>query len=218
MTSREFQSRLIRRLHRTGASLPDAATLAQLQAYLSLLARWNAKINLTALPLEPATDETFDRLFVEPLVAARYFPSTSANWFDLGTGGGSPALPLKIVYPTVHLTMVESKVRKAAFLKEAIRTLALTGSVVENARFEDISHQHAGTVQVVTVRAVRPDSTLFKVMAELLSPGGRLLLFGPHPRPRHIPAFAHLETVPLIEAKGSYLGVYGRVFHVEQPG
>jgi 16S rRNA (guanine527-N7)-methyltransferase len=212
---RGFQQRLVRRLQKAGAASPDRAAFEKIEAYFALLSRWNAKINLTALPLDKPTDETLDRLLVEPLAAARCFSSEAVNWFDLGTGGGSPAIPLKILRNSTRLMMVESKVRKAAFLREAVRVLELHEALVENSRFEELATDRMARADVVTVRAVRPDSTLFRVAAELLSETGRLLLFRPDSKPLPIPSFVHIETVPLIEGK-SYLGVYGRVFHVEQ--
>jgi 16S rRNA (guanine527-N7)-methyltransferase len=55
---------------------------------------------------------------------------------DIGSGGGSPAIPLKLSAPAASLTMVEVKARKSAFLREAIRTLRLERSSVETARYE----------------------------------------------------------------------------------
>ena len=80
-------------------------------------------MNLTALPLDPPTDETFDRLLIEPLAASRQVRADMASvWFDLGSGGGRPAIPLKIARQQLRLTMIESKERKSAFLREAARS------------------------------------------------------------------------------------------------
>ena len=70
-------------------------------------------------------DETFDRLLIEPLIASRYLPSTDCSVIDVGSGGGSPAIPLKLAMPGISLRMVESKTRKAAFLREAVRRLVV---------------------------------------------------------------------------------------------
>src|SRR6516164_7658019 len=118
--------RLLLRSEKASVKVSEEA-IEQLGRYFELLAKWNAKINLTALPLDPPTRETLDRLFVEPLAAARYFPRDPVAWFDLGSGGGSPAIPLKILHPEASLTMVEARVRKAAFLREAVRGLVLWG-------------------------------------------------------------------------------------------
>ena len=132
VTSLEFRDRLGRRARRAGVSLPTAAVEA-LEVYFRLLSKWNTKINLTALPLAQPTEETFDRLLIEPLAAARNVKDGPTCWVDLGSGGGSPAIPLKIVKPSLKLTMVESKVRKAAFLREAIRTIGLLDASVAEA-------------------------------------------------------------------------------------
>ena len=99
MTPREIRDRLQARLDRAGAHV-TSASLDSFVAYYSLLTRWNPKINLTSLRLEPPADETFDRLFVEPIVAdtaiadaVSALPS-APTWIDLGSGGGSPAIPL----------------------------------------------------------------------------------------------------------------------------
>ena len=76
MTSREFRERVIKRGKKADVQL-TAPILEQLEAYYRLLARWNEKINLTALPLKDLTDQAVDRLLIEPLAAARYVPETA---------------------------------------------------------------------------------------------------------------------------------------------
>lgn len=176
MTSAEFKDRLTGHLPPGQVAL-TSEVVAKLEAYYRLLARWNEKINLTALPLRPPTGETFDRLLVEPLIAAHQVEDSALVWFDLGSGGGSPAIPLKILRPRAKLVMVESKARKAAFLREAVRLLELPDVHVENGRAEEIASEVPGRVQIVTIRAVKADSTLLSAAKELLSPGGRLLWF-----------------------------------------
>ena len=218
MTSLQFRDRLARRSRRAKAPL-GLGMLEPLEAYFRLLAQWNAKINLTALPLEAPTDETFDRLLVEPLGAARQIPThTPSVWFDLGSGGGSPAIPLKIARPALRLTMIESKERKSAFLREAIRALGLTDSCVETGRFEAASAtaEFSGKADIVTVRAVKADTELFETARQLLKNGGRLLLFRPaHSASADPPGFERVNTVPLIDSPQSFLSIYRRVFHVE---
>jgi 16S rRNA (guanine527-N7)-methyltransferase len=226
VTSLEFRDRLARRARRAKALL-TLDMLDPLEAYFRLLAQWNAKINLTALPLDPPTDETFDRLLVEPLAAARYldrlvtrFKAGSAPvWFDLGSGGGSPAIPLKIARRPLQLTMVESKERKSAFLREAVRALDLDGSVVLTARFEDVASEAAATGDLVTVRAVKPDATLFKAASALLREGGELLMFRPaHAAEPDPEGFTRHLTLKLTDVPVTHLCVYRRLFHVEQKG
>ena len=185
--------------------------LDPLEAYFRLLTHWNAKINLTALPLDPPTDETFDRLLVEPLAASRHIENVPTVWFDLGSGGGSPAIPLRIARPAFTLTMVESRERKSAFLREAVRVLGLAGTQVQNARFEDVAEDsgYAGKADLLTVRAVKADSGLFQVAGKLLRSGGRLILFRPAHAAAADPAgFKRLGTTLLIDSPPSYLCVF----------
>jgi 16S rRNA (guanine527-N7)-methyltransferase len=215
----EFRDKLARRTRRAKAPI-TLAMLEPLEAYYLLLAQWNAKINLTALPLDPPTDETFDRLLVEPLAAAKHISTlTPSVWFDLGSGGGSPAIPMKIARPAMRLTMIESKERKGAFLREAIRTLELADVVVETERFEVAAAKpvYRHTADVVTVRAVRADRELFATAGTMLKIGGRLLMFRPaHSPSPDPPGFRKLATYPLIDTPPSFLSVFERVFHVER--
>ena len=158
----------------------ESGVSAQCASYLDLLARWNRKINLTALPLEgPQVSSSIDKLVVEPLLAASVAPFPDGSWYDLGSGGGSPAIPMRIANPRGSLVMVESRERKCAFLREAVRTLGLVRTSVENSRFESV--RQAGDADQVTVRAVRIDPELFALVAGLLRPGGRFVAFGATP-------------------------------------
>ena len=197
------------------APLPEAS-VEPLEAYFRLLALWNEKINLTGFSLEAPSDDTIDRLFIEPLAAASHVDSAGPVWVDLGSGGGSPAIPLKIVLPSLHLTMVESKSRKAAFLQEAIRTLGIEEAVVVNQRFEELLSPTASALaDLVTVRAVRADTELFRTARRLLKHGGRLVLFRRVSDVIVHEGFAHVRTAQLTPLT-TFLGVYERMFHVEQ--
>lgn len=155
---------------------PDARLLAGLERYLELLARWNTRINLTALPVQDPTDAAVDKLLVEPLAAAPFFPPETESWIDLGSGGGSPALPLRLACRQGTLAMVESRERKCAFLREAVRTLGVERTTVTNARFDAL--QVESLVDVVTVRAVRIDAEMDGLVRRILRLGGLLFCFG----------------------------------------
>jgi 16S rRNA (guanine527-N7)-methyltransferase len=212
VTSREFRERLSRRARKARVVVPEQA-LAPLEAYYRLLAKWNVKINLTALPLQVPTDATFDRLFIEPLLAAELTPDAPGTWFDLGSGGGSPALPLKMVRPSLSLTLVESKTRKAAFLREVVRELKLPGTVVANLRFQELPTP-TPAADLVTVRAVRLDRTLLDESARLLRVGGHMLFFGTPGVLTH-KAFRP-EQLERTTSAEQLVKSFVRVFHVEQ--
>jgi 16S rRNA (guanine527-N7)-methyltransferase len=173
-----FEARLHARADAAGVDI-DRTIVPRLNSYLQVLARWNQRINLTALPLDPLTDAAIDRLLIEPLAAAAVIPKLpGSSWMDVGSGAGSPALPMAVAREDLRLTMVESKARKAAFLREAARTMGVS-AVVEDVRAEALVDRFAGHFAVLTVRAVRADAALVAVAGSLLMDGGVLALFGP---------------------------------------
>ncbi len=179
MSGRDLRDRIRRRARHAELQL-DSALLGALENYYELLAKWNAKVNLTAFELLPSgEDEAVDRLLLEPVAAARYLPSGTQTVLDAGSGGGSPAIPLKLAVPDVSLRMVESKTRKAVFLREAVRVLSLSGTVVETSRFEELLARPElhEALDVVTVRAVRIEPRVLMTLQAFLRPKGQLLLF-----------------------------------------
>lgn len=189
---------------------------ARLEAYFRLLELWNKKINLTALRLDDSADEAVDRLLVEPIAAAKFIqPQTSV--IDLGSGGGSPAIPLKLALPGISLHMVESKTRKSAFLREVVRQLELVDATVETARFEELLarpelHESAN---VITMRAVRVEARTLMTLQAFLKPGGHILLFrgpGTTDAPANLtPPLVVEATHPLIESLRSRLVILRKV-------
>jgi len=217
VTSREFRERVLARARRSNVAI-KTEWIDRLERYFMLLSRWNSKINLTALPLEDPTDSTFDRLLIEPLAASRFLIDVPEPWWDLGSGGGSPAIPIKISKPALQLIMVEAKTRKAAFLRESIRQLNLDRSAVIDRRFDELTGVEPGygSGRFVTVRAVRTDRQLLAIAAKLLGSDGRLLMFRPTDRPLSPPGFRYVESALLTDAPQTYLTILERVFHVEQ--
>jgi 16S rRNA (guanine527-N7)-methyltransferase len=179
VTVRQVGAQISRRAERAG--LPVSAALTEsLQAYLALLAKWNRKINLTSLDVDPPTDEAIDRLIVEPLVGAQLVRPGDRLVIDVGSGGGSPAIPFKLAAPQLRSVMVEVKTRKSAFLREAVRQLALHDTVVEMHLVQELLprvdlHEAA---DLVTVRAVRMDLALLGPIQSFLRPAGRVIWFG----------------------------------------
>lgn len=179
MNAKRLRERIVRRARAVGLELPETV-LAQLEAYFAELARWNRKINLTALPLDAeGSDEAVDRLLIEPAVASKYIPKSAKSLLDIGSGGGSPAVPIKVCRPDLTLTMVEVKVRKSVFLRQVSRLLGLEATQVETSRFEALLARpdlHE-SVDVVTVRAVKIDQATLLGVQAFLRPSGLLLNF-----------------------------------------
>lgn len=223
MTSREFQQRLTRRARRVG--VPISGDLgAQLEVYYRLLTAWNHRINLTGLDVESAGPEALDRLLVEPLVAARHVSAEARRAIDIGSGGGSPAIPLMLAVPGIRLLMVESKTRKSVFLREVVRALGEVRSEVVIARFEELladPRLHEAH-DFLTIRAVRVEPRVLMGLQAFVRPRGELLLFrsavglgGPTTL---IPPLRWKATYPLIETHGSQLIVLEKHSTRDQQG
>lgn len=205
-----------RRAKGAGLAL-EASLLEKLETYYQLLTKWNAKINLTAFNLQPEGEEgAIDRLLIEPLVAARYLPENSKTLLDAGSGGGSPAIPLKLAMPALYLRMVEVKTRKAVFLREAVRTLGLRDAQVESTRFEELlprAELHEA-LDLVSIRAVRIETRTLLTLQAFLRPGGKLLLFRSASKSdledSPPPPLSWMATYPLVDSLHSKLVVLSK--------
>jgi 16S rRNA (guanine527-N7)-methyltransferase len=209
---RDFPTRLTRRAGRAGLFLNETL-VDRLEAFYTLLSRWNLKINLTSLS-DP--DEAIDRLILEPLLAARYLPVGPTRLMDIGSGGGSPAIPLMLAAPRVDLTMVEVKARKSAFLREAIRHVGLENARVETARAEELltrTDLHEA-FDVLSLRAVRLETKTLHTLQAFLKPGGLMLLFrgpsGPTTPTVVVPPLEFRDTYPLVDTLQSRLTLLGK--------
>ena len=125
--------------------------------------------------------------------------ASGAALADLGSGAGFPGIPIKLAFPELHVTLIESQNKKATFLKEVIRTLKLDAIEVFNGRAE-----HWGRyADVVTLRAVERFESVLPVAARLVAPHGRLcLLVGDTFDPSAIP-IANLNWQTEIHVPGS---------------
>src|SRR6266481_5682487 len=112
----------------------------QIQQYMNILLAWNEKINLTAIrdPLE-----VLNRHFCECMYAATVVPLKEGRLADVGSGGGFPGLPLKIIRPDLQVVLIESNVKKATFLAEVIRDLGLADARVLVSRYEELGEEVA---------------------------------------------------------------------------
>ena len=154
-----------------GIELP-AKLVEQLQLYLDLLLRWNARMNLTAVR-DP--EQIVTRHFGESLFAAQALkrhierPKTLA---DIGSGAGFPGIPIRLFIPELQLTLIESQDKKATFLREVIRALKLENAKVFCGRAEDWNSK----ADFITLRAVEKFELVLPVAAGLVAERGFLCL------------------------------------------
>lgn len=199
------------------AGVPLARERAdELTVYLDVLRRWNQKSNLTAFELTPPSDAALDRLMVEPVIASREVRPSDRLLVDIGSGGGSPAIPLRVMQPQLRALLVEARTRKAAFLREVVRQLGLEGVEVENRRFEELAGRSEirGTADVVSVRAVRTPMEFWFNARNIMRPTGQLFLLGTAEDVKAIalpPNLKIMRDMPLVRANGSHMAVVSRL-------
>lgn len=140
--------------------------IGQVVAYVDLLLRWNAKMNLTAIR-EPK--EIVRRHFGESFYLARHLPLGTNGVIDIGSGAGFPGIPVKIARPELTMTLVEAQQRKATFLREVLRTIGLQAEV-RNARVEEVVRSGGVQADLVTMRAVEKFETILPMAAKLVRP------------------------------------------------
>src|ERR1700722_158515 len=116
------------------------AQIEQIQRYTALLLKWNDAMNLTAIrdPLE-----ILYRHFCESMFGASLLPVGNRRLADVGSGGGFPGLPLKIARPELEVCLIDSNVKKATFLAEVVRELALPSARVLVSRYEELDEEIA---------------------------------------------------------------------------
>ncbi|MHB1700287.1 MAG: 16S rRNA (guanine(527)-N(7))-methyltransferase RsmG [Acidobacteriaceae bacterium] len=138
--------------------------------YLDLLLRWNAKTNLTAVR---SSREIIQTHFGESLFAARHLPEGVTSLLDFGSGAGFPGLPILMARPDLDVTLAESQGKKSAFLREAVRTLALPAKIYAG-RVEDLPA--TAIFSAVTLRAVDKTAEVVPAAVRRIATGGWLII------------------------------------------
>ena len=145
---------------------------AQFDQYAHELAVWNEHTNLTAIS-DP--DAVRVRHFLDSLTIIKAVPLTPGlRVIDVGTGAGFPGLPLKMVCPGIHLTLLEATGKKVAFLQHLTDLLMLENVTNVNARAEDAAHDnaHRAAYDVVVARAVARLPALLEYLLPFAKVGG----------------------------------------------
>lgn len=160
--------RLDRMLKEASLEPLDSSVLERFEDFLSLILRWNSKINLTAIR---NADGILSRHFVESIACARALPAGIHTLLDFGSGAGFPGIPIALCRPEIAVTLAESQLKKVAFLQEAVRLLEIAAKVY-GGRAETL----AETFDCVVLRAVDRMHRATHAAARLVGPHGWLVL------------------------------------------
>jgi len=155
------------------AIIPNDTQMTQIRKYTLLLLKWNRLVNLTSIT-DPT--EIVTRHFGESIYASKLLPVENCRLADVGTGPGFPGLALKIAFPGIHVTLIDSNKRKCAFLSEVIRELGLADVQIRSERFEQIRPETV-RANIISSRAVGEFRQLLRWSAIALVHRGHLVLW-----------------------------------------
>nr|MBI3613203.1 16S rRNA (guanine(527)-N(7))-methyltransferase RsmG [Nitrospirota bacterium] len=170
-----------------GLGVPLSQALAdQCSVYFHELQAWNDKTNLTAITDE---QEIAVKHFLDSLICSKALDQPEqARLLDVGSGGGFPGIPLKLMHPELDVTLLEPSQKKTAFLRHIIGTLELDRIVAIPRRIEEFSREpiyQAGFTHVI-IRAVNV-ARLLGCFISLLSQKGVLILCRAKPLENEFP-------------------------------
>ncbi|HJH10495.1 MAG TPA: 16S rRNA (guanine(527)-N(7))-methyltransferase RsmG [Metalysinibacillus jejuensis] len=149
--------------------------IAQFRKYFELLVEWNEKMNLTAITEEK---EVYLKHFYDSISAAFYYDFTKVTTVcDVGAGAGFPSLPIKICYPHLEVTIVDSLNKRITFLNHLSEELGFQNTNFVHARAEEFGQnkKYRETFDVVTARAVARLSVLSELCVPLVKQGGQFV-------------------------------------------
>ena len=140
-----------------------------------MLTEWNQKISLTSItnPDEVRIKHFLDSLSCDLILSGRAWASV----IDVGTGGGFPGLPLKLLYPEMQLVLADSVAKKTSFLSQVVQELSLDGVTVLTERAEALGQmpEHRQQYDVALARAVAGLPVLVEYLLPLVKVGGIML-------------------------------------------
>ncbi|PIC66424.1 16S rRNA (guanine(527)-N(7))-methyltransferase RsmG [Sporosarcina sp. P21c] len=167
MTEEQFYEAL----QEKGFELSDAQK-QQFKRYFEVLVEWNEKMNLTAITDAPSV---YLKHFYDSITSAFYVDFTKyESVCDVGAGAGFPSIPLKIIYPHLHVTIVDSLNKRITFLNHLAGELQLENVAFVHARAEEFGRdpKYREQFDVVTARAVARLSVLSELCIPLAKQGG----------------------------------------------
>lgn len=151
----------------------NAEQMKQFDQYLALLQEWNEKVNLTAITEE---EEVYLKHFYDSATLAQHinFEDKVIKLCDVGSGAGFPSIPLKIMFPNIEVTIVDSLKKRINFLEILVDELGLDNVHLFHARAEDFGQDkaHRNKYDVVTARAVANLSVLAEFCLPITKIGG----------------------------------------------
>lgn len=151
----------------------NSTQLNQFHRYFQLLVEWNKVMNLTGIVEE---EEVYLKHFYDSLTICKAFDFNEIYTVcDVGSGAGFPGIPLKIMFPNLQITLVDSLQKRVTFLEKVVEELHLEKIEVVHSRIEDYAKDHRESFDIVTARAVASLPILLEYCIPLVKEKGYFL-------------------------------------------
>ena len=170
--SKEWQNFIIDGARQLGVEI-DAGMTTQFSIHASELIKWNRKLNLTAIT---HPEDIAIKHFLDSLAPAHFIPD-NARMLDIGSGGGFPGIPLKILNPSLKVMLIDGTRKKVNFLKHALRILKLESIEAHQIRAENLHEDpaYANLFDVIISRALSPLKLFVKMALPVLAQQGIIM-------------------------------------------
>lgn len=147
--------------------------IKKLDEFYKLLIEWNKKINLTRI-IEK--EEIYLKHFYDSLTLIKGIDLyKNYNICDVGSGAGFPGIVLKIIFPNLKITLVDSLNKRVIYLNSIIKELELKDIVAIHSRMEDFSRENEEVFDYITARAVADLNVLLEISVRALKKGGSMV-------------------------------------------
>ena len=145
----------------------------QFASHALLLKEWNQKINLTAIdaPMDMAVKH-----FLDSIISCPYI-TPGSRLLDVGSGAGFPGIPIKVMIPSLDMTLVDATRKKVSFLNHVIRRLHLDCIGAIHSRIEDMGPERHGKFDIIVCRAFSNLTDFIEKSLPLLAPDGMMMAF-----------------------------------------
>ncbi len=141
--------------------------------YLSELKKWNNTYNITALKTD---EDIIIKHFIDSLLYLQAMPEGNIKLADIGTGGGFPGIPIKIMRPQTRLTLIEPSRKKSSFLRNIVRKTGLSEITVLQKRIEQLDEKFNNCFDLIVSRATFSIKEFLNLAYPFLKDSGRLVI------------------------------------------
>jgi 16S rRNA (guanine(527)-N(7))-methyltransferase RsmG len=133
----------------------DQERVRQLDRYMSLIQKWNERINLTA----SSDIALLHPMLLEGVWSSQFYPKDAGTHIDIGSGAGFPAIPIHLMAPKIQLDIVESRFKKVCFLENAVYELNMGNIKVFHERIDRFLDQNQNAWDCISWKGIRIKTT-----------------------------------------------------------